>query len=82
MVLDPKRLAGVAFIWVERTHPHTSQEDWLQQLKLTNFHHVTPEQLTPKMKWHLEEVKFLLSQHYSGTKIPSMQLFDCCHRQY
>ena len=40
MALDPKRLAGMAFVWVERTHPHTSQEDWLQQLKLTNFHPV------------------------------------------
>ena len=77
MALDPKTLAGMAFIWVDHTHPHTSQEDWLLQLKLTNLRSVAPEQLTPKMKWRLEEVKFLLSQHYSGTKTPSMRLFDC-----
>ena len=76
MSFDPKRAAGIAFIWVDNSHPNVSHGKWVQQLQLTGFRRVGIGNLTPKMQWRLEEVQFQLSEHYHGTKIPSVRLFD------
>ena len=76
MSFDPKRAAGIAFIWVDNSHPTVSHAKWVQQLQLTGFRRVGIGNLTPKMQWRLEEVQFQLSEHYHGTKVPSVRLFD------